>query len=91
MDRICSLTTRSSFKSIRYISQLINNQRYMHRATPVAFHNATSADYIEEMYKQWSKDSQSVHKVFDLHLFRNLNLSFVLFSLGISIFAIKMR
>lgn len=72
MVRILSLTTQNSFKSIRYIPQLISNQRYMHRATPVAFYNATSADYIEEMHKQWSQDSQSVHKSWDLY-FRNQN------------------
>jgi len=64
MDRILSLTTRNSFKSIRYIRQLINNQRRMHRATRVAFYNATSADYIEEMHSQWLRDPNSVHKVF---------------------------
>jgi 2-oxoglutarate dehydrogenase complex dehydrogenase (E1) component-like enzyme len=37
--------------------------RGAHKVHRESFMNASSSNYIDEMYEQWSKDPQSVHKV----------------------------
>jgi 2-oxoglutarate dehydrogenase complex dehydrogenase (E1) component-like enzyme len=38
--------------------------RGAHKAHRESFLNASSSNYIDEMYEQWSKDPHSVHKVY---------------------------
>ncbi|CAM4955569.1 unnamed protein product [Rotaria socialis] len=67
MERIVSALTRPSVGSIRCMPQFKLATRGGHRAHPESFLNASSSNYIDEMYEQWSKDPQSVHKSWDLY------------------------
>lgn len=63
MERLVSSVTRPSIGSIRCLPQLMLATRGAHKAHRESFLNASSSNYIDEMYEQWSKDPQSVHKV----------------------------
>jgi hypothetical protein len=63
MERIVSSVSRPTFRSVRYIPQLIQTAHATRSVRPESFLNASSSNYIDAMYEQWSKDSQSVHKV----------------------------
>ncbi len=63
MARLVSLTTRPAIGSVRFIPQLILPTRATHRAQNGLSLDASSSNYIDAMYEQWSKDPQSVHKV----------------------------
>jgi hypothetical protein len=63
MERIVSSVSRPSAGSIRCLPQLILATRGAHKVHPESFLNASSSNYIDEMYEQWSKDPHSVHKV----------------------------
>ncbi|CAF3932957.1 unnamed protein product [Rotaria magnacalcarata] len=67
MERIVSALTRPSVGSIRCMPHFKLATRGGHRAHPESFLNASSSNYIDEMYEQWSKDPQSVHKSWDLY------------------------
>ncbi|CAF1045271.1 unnamed protein product [Didymodactylos carnosus] len=45
-------------------------QRTVHKAAREPFMSASSSNYIDEMYDQWSKDPHSVHKSWDIY-FKN--------------------
>ncbi|CAF0807367.1 unnamed protein product [Rotaria sordida] len=70
MERIVSSLSRPSIGSIRWLPQLKLITRSAHRAHAESFLNASSSNYIDEMYEQWSKDPHTVHKSWDL-FFRN--------------------
>jgi hypothetical protein len=63
MERLVSSVSRPTIGSVRCIPQLILARCTTHKASPESFLNASSSNYIDEMYKEWSKDPQSVHKV----------------------------
>jgi hypothetical protein len=63
MARLISSTTRPAMRSVRFIPQLILATRATHRAQHELSLDASSSNYIDAMYEQWSKDPQSVHKV----------------------------
>lgn len=67
MERVVSSLTRSPVGSLRCLPQLMLATRGAHRAHRESFLNASSSNYIDEMYEQWSKDPQSVHKVYQIH------------------------
>ncbi|CAF3851602.1 unnamed protein product [Adineta steineri] len=70
MERLVSSVSRPSIGSIRCLPQLMLNVRGAHKVHRESFLNASSSNYIDEMYEQWSKDPHSVHKSWDLY-FRN--------------------
>lgn len=64
MERIVSSISRPAIGSIRCLPQLLLVTRgATQKAHRESFLNASSSNYIDEMYEQWSKDPQSVHKV----------------------------
>jgi 2-oxoglutarate dehydrogenase complex dehydrogenase (E1) component-like enzyme len=68
--------------------------RGAHKVHRESFLNASSSNYIDEMYEQWSKDPHSVHKVYfqkiPLKRKQKTNVKFLFFSShGICIFVIK--
>jgi hypothetical protein len=64
MERLVSSISRSSIGSVRCLPQLMVATRSAHKVHRESFLNASSSNYIDEMYEQWSKDPQSVHKVY---------------------------
>jgi len=64
MERLVSSISRPSVGSIRCLPQLMLATRGAHKAHRESFLNASSSNYIDEMYEQWSKDPHSVHKVY---------------------------
>ncbi len=64
MERLVSSVSRPTIGSIRCLPQLMLGTRGVHKAHRESFLNASSSNYIDEMYEQWSKDPQSVHKVY---------------------------
>jgi hypothetical protein len=64
MERLVSSISRPSVGSIRCLPQLLLATRGTHKAHRESFLNASSSNYIDEMYEQWSKDPHSVHKVY---------------------------
>ena len=64
MERlVSSAVTRPHVASVRCLPQLILATRATHKAHRESFLNASSSNYIDEIYEQWSKDPHSVHKV----------------------------
>ena len=92
MERLVSSVTRPGVGAIRCLPQLMFATRGAHKAHRESFLNASSSNYIDEMYEQWSKDPQSVHKVyFDIRLKDKIKIHIFIFyfSHGIFIFVIK--
>lgn len=92
MERLVSSVTRPAIGSIRALPHLkLLTRCATQKAHRESFLNASSSNYIDEMYEQWSKDPQSVHKV---HFDRCISLVIsnhvhMLNSRGIFIFVIK--
>ncbi len=63
MERLVSSVSRPSLRSIRYIPRLIQTAHASQSTRPSSFLSATSLNYIDAMFEQWSKDPKSVHKV----------------------------
>jgi len=59
IERLVSSISRPTIGSIRCIPQLILTIRTTHTTSL-----ESSSIYIDEMYKQWSQDPQSVHQVY---------------------------
>jgi hypothetical protein len=56
--------------------------RGAHKVHRESFLNASSSNYIDEMYEQWSKDPQSVHKVyFEIRLKDKIKIHILIFFL----------
>lgn len=74
MERLVSSLTRPAIGSIRSLPHLkLLTRCATQKAHRESFLNASSSNYIDEMYEQWSKDPHSVHKVntrFSLSRFR---------------------
>jgi D-Tyr-tRNAtyr deacylase len=64
MERLVSSVSRPAAGSIRCLPQFMLAARGAHKAHRESFLNASSSNYIDEMYEQWSKDPHSVHKVY---------------------------
>ncbi len=64
MERLVSSISRPAAGSIRCLPQFMLAARGAHKAHRESFLNASSSNYIDEMYEQWSKDPHSVHKVY---------------------------
>jgi 2-oxoglutarate dehydrogenase complex dehydrogenase (E1) component-like enzyme len=91
MERLVSSVTRPAAGSIRCLPQLILATRGAQKAHRESFLNASSSNYIDEMYEQWSKDPHSVHKVYFQKTLnqKESNENIRISSHGIFIFVIK--
>ena len=82
MERIVSSVSRPAISSIRCLPQLMLATRgATQKAHRESFLNASSSNYIDEMYEQWSKDPQSVHKVNRGRSFFSSSITMIVFVL----------
>jgi hypothetical protein len=94
MERLVSSVSRPSAASARYLPQLMLATRGTHKVHRESFLNASSSNYIDEIYEQWTKDPKSVHKVNSrqsscLHLLQLIYRAIIVSSHGTFIFVVK--
>lgn len=53
----------NGFLAARMSNPIVSRRQYMAKAAQEPFLNGSSSVYVEEMYKSWEKDPNSVHKV----------------------------
>ena len=63
MERLVTAASRPAVSTVRCLPQLLLGTRGAHKAHRESFLSASSSNYLDEMYEQWSKDPKSVHKV----------------------------